>query len=210
MRQVNKTMLNHILQEELINKNEDIVSKRIVNGDKKSNELILIFKLTEKATNVHDTLMKWLLKCLDTNSDKVRRYNQYEWNIISQIKDNNYQKDYDEELDEDSKKNTNTIMVAIHITNNSWLSFNNYGLAIPYNYSPPITFSPQNIMDCLLNEPPFIKKIGVSNVYSEVMMQQWAEIISTEPNGLDYAEKDYMVHPMWMKTPEHLNPSGMI
>ena len=138
----------------------------MVNGDKKSNELILIFELGEKASDVHDELTKWLLKCLDTISDKVRRYNQYEWNIISQIKDNDYHDDYDDEdddddaLDENNKnvKVLNTIMVAIHITDDSWLSFNNDGLTIPYNYSPPITLSPQEIMDCLLNEPPFIRK----------------------------------------------------
>ena len=41
MRKINKKMFNNILPEELISKIDDIVSKRMVNGDKKSNELIL-------------------------------------------------------------------------------------------------------------------------------------------------------------------------
>ena len=186
----NLSILNNVLPEEIINKNEDIVRK-CVNGTKKSNELILMFELNETATNVDDKLMKWLFKCLDTISDKVLRWKQYEWNIISQIKDNDYQ-------DEESEKK-NTIMIAIHITDDSWMSFNNNELTIPYNYSPSTQLAPQEIMDCLMQVPIFIKKIGVSAVSSEVMMQWWRDMISTEPNCFDIAGKGYMVHPMWKK-----------
>ena len=32
------------------------------NGNKKSNELLLVFELSEKSVYVHDILMKWLFK----------------------------------------------------------------------------------------------------------------------------------------------------
>jgi hypothetical protein len=158
--------------------------KKIVNGTKKSNELILIFKLNETATNVHDKLMQWLFTCLDTISDKVFDGHQYNWHIISQIKDNDYEDDNDLDDKGNFTKLTNTIMVAIHIPDDSWMSSNNDGLTIPYNYSPSIssTLLPQDIMDCLIKEPVFIKEIGISAVSSEVMMEWWKEMINTEPN----------------------------
>ena len=91
------------------------------------------------------------------------------------------------------------------------MSCNNSGLTIPYNYCPELTLLPQEIMDCLIQEPGFIMKIGVSAVSSEVMMQWWEEMILTEPNMFDVAGEGYMVHPMWMKyteeqirTPNHI------
>ena len=193
--------LNHFLPEEISNKIEDMACKKIVNGNKKSNELILIFKLNETATNVKDKLMQWLFRCLDTISDKVFDGHQYNWNIISQIKANDYE-DYNDLDDKGTySKLTNTIMVAIHIPDDSWMSFNNDELTIPYNYSPSISscLLPQDIMDCLIKEPVFIKEIGVSAVSSEVMMQWWEEMISTEPDLFDVAGKGYMVHPQWLK-----------
>lgn len=213
----NMSPLNHFLPEEISNKIEDMACKKIVNGTKKSNELILIFKLNETATNVHDKLMQWLFRCLDKISDKVFDGYQYNWSIISQIKDNDNEEeddddsnlddnDYEEEDDDnnlDDKENctklTNTIMVAIHLPDDSWMSFNNDGLTIPYNYCPDMTLSPQDIMDCLIKEPVFIKEMGVSSVSSEVMMEWWKEMINTEPNICDVAGKGYMVHPMWRK-----------
>ena len=164
-----------------------MVCKKKVNGDKKSNELLLIFRLNEKSSNVHDKLMKWLFKCLDTISDKVFDGYNYNWNIISQIQDNDWE-------DDDDHKIKNTIKIAIHITNdNIWLD----DLTISYNYNQSITLSPQDIMDCLKNEPIFIEGIGVSSVSSEIMMDFWKEMISTETG--DVPGKGYMIHPMWRK-----------
>ena len=191
--------LNNFLPEEICNKIEDMACRKSVNGTKKSNELILIFKLNETATNVHDKLMQWLFGCLDTISDKVFDGHQYEWHIISQIKDNDYEDDNDIDDKGICTKLTNTIMVAIHISDYSWMSFNNDGLTIPYNYSPSLSLLPQDIMNCFIKEPVFIKEIGVSAVSSEVMMQWWGEMITIEPNLFDVAGKGYMVHPMWMK-----------
>jgi len=199
----NMSPLNHFLPEEISNKIEDMACKKIVNGNKKSNELILIFKLNETSTNVKDKLMQWLFRCLDTISDKVFDGNQYNWHIISQIKDNDYEEEDDNDLDDKGtgSKLINTIMVAIHIPDDSWMSFNNDGLTIPYNYSSSISscLLPQDIMDCLIKEPVFIKEIGVSAVSSEVMMEWWEDMISIEPNRFDVAGKGYMVHPQWMK-----------
>ena len=120
---------------------------------------------------------------------------EYNWHIISQIKDNDYEEEEDDDNDLDDKVNctklTNTNMVAIHIPDDSWMSFNNDRLTIPYNYSPDMTLSPEEIMGCFIQEPVFIKKIGVSAVSSEVMMEWWEEMINTEPNNCDVAGRIY-------------------
>lgn len=188
--------LNHILPQEISNEIEDMACRKRVNGTKTSNELILLFKLNETATDVNDALMlQWLFKCLDTISDEVPDGHQYKWNIISQIKDSDYK---------DDGYIRNTIVVAIHISGDSWMSFDNDGLTIPYTYtqSPSSLLLPQDIMDCLVQEPTFISEIGVSAVSSEVMMEWWEEMISTEPASFDIAGKGYMVHPMWIKYTE--------
>ena len=185
------------LPEELINKIEDMVCKKRVNGDKKSNELLLVFELNENATNVHDILVKWLLKCLDNISDKVFDGYDYHWNIISQIKDNDWEDDDLE--DNDTEKIKNSIIVAIHIDDDSLNKTTNDGLTIPYNFIPEIMLMPKEIMDCLTNEPNFVTKIGVSAVSSEVMKYYWSEMISLEPNIFSIAGEGYMVHRMWRK-----------
>ena len=196
--------LKHKLPKELISKIQNINCKKNINGNKKSNELILIFDLDKTAKDVHNELIQWLLKCLDTISYKVKRYGQYEWNIISQIKDNDYDWDAGRcdaiDYKEENGGLINSIMVAIHI-NDSEYNINS-DFTIPYDNTPDIVLSPQEIVDCLINEPNFVKNIGVSAVSSKTMMFWWEEMISTEPNILDSQGKGYMVHPMWIKFPD--------
>lgn len=194
-------LLSDLIPTELTNLVDEMVCKRCTNGDQKSNDLILTFGMTEKATNVHDTLMQWLLRCLDKISDKVYRDGQYQWNIISQIKDNDCKETGNDTEQKHIRESPiiNTIMVAIHIKDNSFMSWNHDGMTIPYNYRPELTLLPSEIMDCLTNEPVFINKIGVSSVSSVVIMNWWQEMISTEQKYLDIAGKGYMVHPMWIK-----------
>lgn len=188
--------IKDILPKELVMHITDMACIKKCNGDTPSNELILIFGLSENATTVHDTLLQWLFRCLDTISDKVFDGHQYEWNIISQIRDNDYEDDEDATI-------KNTIMIAIHLTDSSYMSYDDTEMTIlPYRYNPSLTLYPQEIIQCLINEPVFVNRIGVSAISSDVMMQWWAEMISTEQNCLDVAGKGYQVHPMWMKLPD--------
>ena len=59
-------------------------------------------------------------------------------------------------------------------------------------------------MDCLKNEPIFIEGIGVSSVSSEIMIDFWKEMISTEIG--DVPGKGYMIHRMWRKY-KYLEPT---
>lgn len=118
--------------------------------------------------------------------------------ILFRIRDN----DYEDDVELTTK---NTILVAIH-TDTTHMSYADTEMTlIPYRYSPSFTLRPQDIMKCLVNEPVFMNRIGVSAVSSDVMMQWWAEMIDTEPNLFDIAGKGYMVHPMWMKNNDQSN-----
>lgn len=125
------------LPEELITKIQNI------NSNKKSNELILIFDLDKTAKDVHNELIQWLLKCLDTISYKVEEFGQYEWNIISQIKDNDYDNDDNDDSDykEENRRLINSIMIAIHI-NDSEYNINS-DFTISYDNTSNIVLSPQ-------------------------------------------------------------------
>nr|QFG74411.1 MAG: hypothetical protein [Megaviridae environmental sample] len=186
-------LLNNSLSEESNSNNENIACKKSINGNKKSNELILIFEVNELATEVHDSLMQWLFKCLDKISDKVFN-GQYNWNIVSQIKDNDFE-------DEERNCIVNSLMVAIHITfNGRYTSQASDDLTLPYNPSEPyMTLSPQDIMNCLIQEPVFIKNIGVSAVSSKVMKYWWGQIISRVPYLFDVTGEGNNIHPMWIK-----------
>lgn len=115
-----------------------------------------------------------------------------QWKIVSNIKDNDW---VDEE---DNNRVLNTVVVAIHLPMNHPLTLYDDGL-VPYNLTAEFVLSPQEIMDCLIREPEYVKKIGISAVSSDVMMEWWAEIISEEANAFDIAGRGYMQHPMWMK-----------
>ena len=185
--------LNNILPTDLCNKIEDMVCKKVINGDKASNELLLIFEVNKTAKDVHDEVIHWMLQCLDTISDKVMRGGtQYEWNIVSNIKDNDW---VDEE---DNNRVLNTIVVAIHLPGNLPLTLYD-DVLVSYNLTAEYVLSPQEIMDCLIREPEYVKKIGISAVSSDVMMQWWDDIISEELYSFDIAGRGYMQHPMWMK-----------
>ena len=194
----NMNPLMNVLPKELVTKIEDMSCKRSVNGSTKSNEILILFELNETAKDVHDTLLQWLFRCLDTMSDKVFPGGyQYEWNIISQILHNDFEEE-DEITCEETGKLINEIVVAIHLPDDSQMGYND-DLTIPYNYSPQLTLSPLEIMDCLIREPVFVKKIGLSAVASDVMMMWWHDMISEEPNYFDVAGEGYMVHRMWRK-----------
>ena len=171
------------------------------NGNKKSNELLLVFELSEKSVYVHDILMQWLFKCLNTISHKLYAeediLGKYELNIISQINDN----DIDDNDYNTHEIRLNTIIVAIHIIDERYgLVYDERDLTIPYNSSTSdINVSPQEIMDCLTDEPIFIKKIGVSAVTSDIMMDWWSDMVSIESNSFDVRKTGYILHPTWRK-----------
>ena len=78
-------------------------------------------------------------------------------------------------------------------------SFNNDGLTLSYDYNPEYKLTPKEIMDCLTKEPEFIKKIGISAVSSEIMMEWWKDMISLEPNYFDICGSGYNGTSKWRK-----------
>lgn len=192
--------LNNILPGEISKKIEDMACMRMVNGAEKSNELLLKFELNKNAKSVHDELIKWLLDCLDTISHKVEECGQYGWNIVSQIMHNDWE---DENPPPNCETIRNAIMVAIHISDSGNSYNDEHELTIPsHNDCLQRKLSPQELLDCLVSEPQFVFKIGVSAVSEETIQYYWADMISTEANMFDCDGKGPMLHRMWMKMPD--------
>lgn len=187
------------------NQNNNINPKIIVNGHKRSNELIIVFELNETSINVYDKLMQWLFKSLDLISDRVYDGLDYNWNIISQILYNDYE---NENIEDNNICILNTIIVLIHISDDRFkFLFDDNQLTIPFNNISQqlFGFSPSEIINCLTPEPSFIKNIGISAVSSTVMMRWWKDLISIKPNFFCFVGKGNNIHPMWIKDKFNLN-----
>ena len=200
------------LPEEIISK-KGINCKKTINGNKASNNFLLCVKLNKTAKDVEEKLLKWLLNKLDKLSEKTKTIQDrvdgrpviinkpINFNIISRIKDNDA-KYTDDNYSAPIK--LNTILFAIHIDNNSAtdelcdhdeISMN---LTIPYDNS--YTFNPQQLADCLINEPEFIDRIGVNAISSKKMMDWWMDMIDVRDYEYDSKGKGLGKHTMFSKT----------
>tara|TARA_B100000902_G_C26852214_1_gene688800 strand:- start:69 stop:641 length:573 start_codon:yes stop_codon:yes gene_type:complete len=167
---------------------------------KKSNgvnsQSLLIFIHTNKTAKDCDSeVVKWFLNCLTPWAESTsNKCGQCDFNIISNIKDNDY-------FDEDDKKTYNKIVIALQ-NGQQPDAFNSVrddeDLIIideePKNY----ILNPAEILNLLKEEPEYVTKIGVSGVSTKCMKQYWSEMINDEPDIFDIPGKGYMQHPMWM------------
>lgn len=192
-------MHNKSLPDDLIQGIKNMACARKCNGETSSNELILTFGLTKSAKLVQEdgTLLKWLLRCLDRISDYVFDGHRYHWNVITQVAFSNF----DNSEPDCPSSLLNQIVVAVHLDDDrDNMSYADDDLMlIPFQYDPTHKLTPQTILDCLIGEPIFVNRIGVSSVTSEVMMDWWADMISTNPSSMDEKGEGYMEHPMWIK-----------
>ena len=190
----NSIIISMSLPEEIINDIKNIACHKIVNGNYKSNEILIAFGLNESAKCVHNELIQWVLKSLDKISNYSLKVYGCNFNIISQIKDDDYE-------DDDDGKIKNTIIVAIHIENNNYYGSSvNDELILSYDIKPEMVVSPKEIMNCFIKEPKYVSSIRVNTVKEILMRRWWTEMISTEPNLFDIAGQGFMVHPMWCKS----------
>ena len=167
---------------------------------KKSNgvnsQSLLIFIHTNKTAKDCDSeVVKWFLNCLTPWAESTsNKCGQCDFNIISNIKDNDY-------FDEDDKKTYNKVVIALQ-NGQQPDAFNSVrddeDLIIideePKNY----ILNPSEILNLLKEEPEYVTKIGVSGVSTKCMKQYWSEMINDEPDIFDIPGKGYMQHPMWM------------
>lgn len=183
------------LPTEIINDIKNMACHKIVNGENKSNEILIVFGLNESSQKVHNELIQWVLQSLNSISDYSLKNHACNFNIISQIKDDDYE-------DDDDGKIKNTIIVAIHIDSGDYYGDANENdeLLLNYDITPQMVVSPNEIMNCFIKEPKYVSSICVNSVKEIIMKRWWSEMISTEPNLFDIAGKGYMVHPMWCKT----------
>lgn len=187
------------LPDDLIQGIKNMACARKCNGEIPSNELILTFGLTKSAKLVQKdgTLLKWLLRCLDRISDRAFDGHRYQWNVIVQVAFD----DFDNSEPDCPASSVNQIVVAVHLGNeDDNMSYADDDLMlIPFQYDSTHKLIPQTVLDCLVAEPIFVNRIGVSAVTSEVMMEWWVDMISSYPCNMDGKGEGYMEHPMWIK-----------
>ena len=185
--------------ERIIKNIEDTACTRRCNGERPSNELLVVFGLTKSAQEVADEgdLVQWFLKCLDSISERVFDGHNYNWNIISQVAYENF----DDAEPDGPPIILNRIVFAIHIGEGpSEMDYTDDSCTlVPFEPLPSHTLVPKEVMDCLVGEPSFVNRIGVSAVSSEVMASWWCEMISKETSHMDKPGLGYMRHRMWMK-----------
>lgn len=186
---IEELLNNHFPSEITENIQRHLVCKRI-NENTKSNNFIILITLKDnvKAHEVQNELLQWIFKCLDTISHRVKKdeYEPYGWSIIHQYYENEF-------------------CLAIHLPNGSSfdpLDINRTMTLIRYNPLPPYRLFPQEFLDCFIDEPGFIREIGVNAVSQNVIMDWWEVMIDTESVWFDQRGKGFMKHQMWIKMPD--------
>lgn len=161
-----------------------------------SNNLLLIVN-TERGVDpesVEDRVVGWVLRGLsDPRFDCLKECGiQFPWRVVSSVRDKD--------------TNAGCIVVAVRIgcDPGKWIGCNrdDTGLVV-INESPPLpSAKADDVLEALPEEPACVKGVGVSAVSDMLMMELWADIVSTEPNTLDKKGRGEMVHPMWMRFSE--------
>lgn len=165
-------------------------------NDIKSQSFIFFIHTNKTATDCESDVVKWFLNCLTPMAQSIcKKSYQCDFNIISNIKDNDY-------IDEDDNKTYNKIVIALQNGQQLGPIFDSIlddeGLIIIDEEPNKNILDPDEILNLLKNKPDFITKIGVSGVSTKCMKQYWSEMISESTNTFDISGKGFMQHPMWM------------
>ena len=165
---------------------------------KKSNgvnsQSLLIFIHTNKtALDCESEVVKWFLNCLSPIAESIsNKYGRCDFNIISNIQDNDY---FD-----DPKKTNNKIVIALqnwYVPDAFCSECDDDDLIIIDEEYKKYILNPLDILNLLKEEPKYMTKIGVSGVSTKCMKQYWNEMISDDSDIFKIGQ-GYMQHPMWI------------
>jgi len=176
----------------------DMACTKRSNGGESNNILLIVSTNPDvDPESVEDDVVQWVLRGLsDPRFDCLKECDrQYPWHVVSTVKD-----------DVRTSNDPGCIVVAVRIGQDlgNWLEceMDEKGLII-VDESPPLpSAKADDVLEALPPEPAFLTGVGVSAVSDKLMMQLWADLVSTESNSFDKDGKGYMVHPMWMRFPD--------
>lgn len=170
---------------------------KVRSNNKVSFNFIVAISLNETSTTHHDSILQWFLEELKPikHPDVWDGY-QFNWNIVSSIRDNDYFDEYDSDCD--SKGTTqNTQYILIRTIGRNEYTHDEHML-INQEYSEPSMCA--SVISESINPdiiPGVVDRIGISGVSTEYMNSIWNDLISEEPNSFDVPGDGFMVHPMW-------------
>lgn len=211
------------LPKEIVGVIDDMVCTKRSNGGESKNLLVMVNTARGvDPESVEKEVVQWVLRGLsDPRFDYLKdEMNQYQWKVVSTVKDdgsaNNESEDESEgegeggeegeegeEAAESQDNDQGCIAVAVHIFQNgdrwSECELDDTGLIV-VDESPPLTKAKaDDVLEALPTEPACVTGVGVSAVSDKLMMELWADLVSTESNTFDKNGMGYMVHPMWMR-----------
>ena len=183
------------LPQEIAEMIDDMACTKRSNGGESNNILLIVSTNRDvDPESVEDDVVQWVLRGLsDPRFDCLKECDvQYPWHVVSTVKD-----------DGRTSNDPGCIVVAVRIGQDmgKWFGCQKgeKGLII-VDESPPLpSAKADDVLEALPPEPAFLTGVGVSAVSDKLMMQLWADLVSTESNSFDKDGKGYMVHPMWMR-----------
>ena len=185
------------LPQEISEMISDMACTKRSNGGQ-SNNLLLFVNTNDgvEPESVENDVVQWVLRGLsDARFDHLMEYGvQYPWHVVSNVKDNGH-----------NDTEPGCIVVAIRIGKDigRWLGCerDDTGLIIIDEEPPLPSAKADDILEALPPEPECVTGVGVSAVSDKLMMELWADLISTNSNTFEKNGKGFMVHPMWMRFP---------
>lgn len=212
------------LPKEIVGVIDDMVCTKRSNGGESKNLIVMVNTARGvDPESVEDEVVQWVLCGLsDPRFDDLKdELDQYQWKVVSTVKDggsanNESEGEIEGEIEgegeggeegddaaESQDNDQGCIVVAVRLGQNlgRWIEckLDDTGLII-VDESPPLTKAKaDDVLEALPTEPACVTGVGVSAVSDKLMMELWADLVSTESNTFDKNVMGYMVHPMWMR-----------
>ena len=170
---------------------------QVKSNGKVSFDFLVAISLKENASDNHDDILKWFLSMIrPIKHPDVYKYGQYNWSIVSSIKNDDYEDEYDDEDEVNTKEPINTMIILINTSSCTGRTCTNDDMLVIQEYHEP-SMSADVIANSLSELPEVVSKIGVSGVSTKYMNHEWNDLISEHPNEYDVPGKGFMIHPMW-------------
>jgi hypothetical protein len=173
----------------------------IMDNGKVSFDFVVAVSLNESSSKHEEEIVKWFLEQIKSikHTDVYEECdiaNNWNWNIIHSIKDDEYDNDPDVSDYEDGDK-LNTIYILIHVSKQERL-YEDKDMLIKTEFSEPSMRS-SDISNVLSSTPDVVCKIGVSGVTRQYMNILWNNMISEDPGNVwpGHPGKGFMLHPAY-------------
>ena len=173
---------------------EDFACQKVHNATPSTNGLLICLDVDfdkKIGGDVKHSIEEWVYGCLD-RAHKAHDY-EFDWHFVANVRHDQRQEEDGGDTDNDSGDSNNKqngLQVAVHfesVDTYAWPLFNEARAKV----------YPSDILLHFHTPPTCIRTVGISGVSMRCLRDEWAEMISTEPDSFDRPGKGYMTHPMY-------------